>query len=62
MSVKITTQDGSQASISIVTGTSKKTGKTWTALSVKVGEWSTLVFPKSNFELKYLIQTLGEAE
>lgn len=45
--------------ISIFTGTSKKTGKDYTAIKVQVGKWSTLVFPKSTFELDYLREVLA---
>ena len=60
MGLPISTASGVDASISIVSGTSKKTGKVWTGISVKIGEWSTLVFPKSNFEMKYIREQLGE--
>jgi len=58
--VSVQTETGVDASIEIVSGESKKNpGKTWTGISVKVGEWSTLVFPKSSFEMKYIKEQLG---
>jgi hypothetical protein len=60
--VAIATETGVEASIDIVEGTSKKPGREgqkWQAISVRVGEWSTLVFPKSSFEMKYIKEQLG---
>ena len=62
MSLKINTSTGEPASISIESGISKKTQKPWRAVKIQVGEWSTLIFPKSTFEMKYISQTLGEDE
>jgi len=59
MGVPIQTNDGTPASIEIFEGTSKKSGKPYTAISIKVGKWSTLVFAKSSFELDYLREVLG---
>jgi len=28
--------------------------KTWEAVKVTVGDWSTIIFPKSQFETKYI--------
>jgi len=58
--VAVQTESGVEASISIVSGHSKKTDKDWTAISIKVGEWSQLIFPKSSFEMKYIREQLGE--
>jgi len=57
--VAVQTESGVEASISIVGGISNKTGKPWTAISVQVGKWKTLVFPKSSFELDYVKEQLG---
>lgn len=59
MGLQIQTESGADASISIYSAVSKKTNKPYTAISVKIGEWSTLIFPKSPFELKYLKEQLG---
>lgn len=40
--------------IEIVTGQSKKTGNPYKAVKVSIGEWSSLVFPRSAFEMKYI--------
>lgn len=40
--------------VSIVTGTSKKTGKEYTAIKLEIGDWSSLVFPRSAFEMGYI--------
>ncbi len=46
-----------------VTGKSKKTGKEYNAVKLSIGDWSTLVFPRSSFEAKYIfdiIDNLGK--
>lgn len=52
-------------SVSVVKGTYKKgdrKGQTWYALSTQVGEYQApLVFFKSNFERKYVLNQLKEA-
>lgn len=40
--------------IDIITGESKKTGKPYEAIKVTIGEWSSLVFPRSRFEMDYI--------
>jgi len=59
-SVAIQTETGVPASIGIHDGVSKKTGNPYSAISIKVGEWSTLIFPKSSFEMKYIREQLGQ--
>ena len=51
----------SKIAIDKYTGKSKKTGQDFTCLRLVIGDWSTLVFPRSAFELKYILDTL-EAE
>lgn len=49
--------------VTIATGTIKKgqnQGKEWEAIRVEVGDWSTLIFPKSKFELDYIKKLLQE--
>lgn len=41
----------------IVSG--EKNGRKWEALKVEVGEWSTLIFAKTKFELDYIKKQLG---
>lgn len=61
--VDIRTATGVDASLEVITKPSKKDPeKTWTALFIKVGEWSTLVFPKSRFEMDYIQKQLEGEE
>lgn len=46
--------------LEIVKGESKKTGKEYRALKVSIGDWSTLVFPRSRFEMDYIENYLRE--
>lgn len=41
-------------SISEYKGTSKKTGKEYRAIKLEIGDWNTLVFPRSEFEYNYI--------
>lgn len=45
--------------VSIHNGKSKKTGKPFQCIKLEIGEWSTLVFPRSSFELNYIKSILG---
>jgi len=57
--VAVQTESGVEASISVYEGVSKKTGNAYEAISIKVGEWSTLIFAKSKFEMEYIKKQLG---
>lgn len=46
-------------SIKPFVGTSKKTGKEFKAFELTIGEWSTLVFPRSSFEYSYIEKLVG---
>jgi hypothetical protein len=53
------------ATLEIISGISKTTGKPWKALKITIGEWSKLVFPGSDrplmegrFELDYIEKQL----
>lgn len=46
--------------IDIYEGTAKESGKSFKALRVTIGQWSQLVFPKSRFEMDYIIQYMDE--
>lgn len=46
--------------VTIYQGTSKKTGKEYTAILVTVGEWSKLIFPTTKFELDYIKNKLAQ--
>lgn len=62
MSVSVRTQDGTPALIKVVSGIGKKSNKPWKGISIQIGDWKTLVFAKTPFEMKYLEEILGEAE
>lgn len=47
--------------VSIYNGKSKKTGKNFQAIKLEIGDWSTLVFPRSAFELQYIKNILGSS-
>lgn len=44
--------------VTIKRGINKDTNKEWTGLLVTIGEWSQLIFPKSKFEMDYIIKQL----
>lgn len=44
--------------ITLYEGKSKATGKPFRALKLTVGEWSVLHFPKTNFEMDYIVKNL----
>lgn len=48
--------------IEIVHGTSKKTGKPYEAIKVTIGDWSSLVFPRSVFEMNYIKEYINSHE
>ncbi len=52
----------SEVSISLekVTSKSKKTGNDYTAYKLCLGDYETLLFPKSNMERNYLNRLVGE--
>lgn len=41
-------------------GTSQKTGKEFDCIRLTIGDWSSLVFPKSAFERKYVFGLLDK--
>ena len=43
-----------------VTGKSKKTGRDYNAVKLSIGDWSTLVFPRSKFEADYIFNIIGD--
>lgn len=45
--------------VDIVKGKSKKTGKEYEAIKLAIGDWSTLVFPRSPFEMNYIKKVLN---
>lgn len=49
-----------KGTVTLFEGKSKKDGKPYKALLVKVGEWDTLYFVNSKFEMKYLEEYLTE--
>lgn len=47
--------DNTKMTIEIQEGKQKKDpSKKWRAVKVEIGSWSTLIFPKSNFEMDYI--------
>lgn len=47
--------------VELVSGVSKKEGnKEWTAVKTTIGDFYTLYFPKSKFELEYIKKTIEE--
>lgn len=45
--------------VSIFNGKSKKDNTPYEALQVKIGDWDTLIFVKTKFELEYIKQQLS---
>lgn len=43
-----------QVHIEIISGKSQKTGKSYEAIKLTIGDWSSLVFPRSSFEMNYI--------
>jgi hypothetical protein len=62
MSVPIQTDSDAQVTIEIYTGTARESGKEYQCLKLTIGEWSTLIFAKTPFELAYLKSQLGHNE
>lgn len=46
--------------VDIVKGKSKKTGKEYEAIKLSIGEWSSLVFPRSAFEMNYIKKVIND--
>lgn len=46
--------------VELYKGKSKKSGNDFEAVKVSIGEWSSLIFPRSAFELNYIKKVLGE--
>lgn len=49
-------------SVSLIEGKSKKSGKTYNAIKLEIGDWNTLVFPRSRFELNYIKSIIDSKE
>lgn len=47
--------------VEIVDGISKKSGNAYQAVKLSIGEWSSLVFPRSSFEMNYIKDILENA-
>lgn len=43
-----------------VQGTSQKTGKPYECLRLEIGDWQTLIFPKTRFEAKYIFDIVDK--
>lgn len=48
-----------EITVAVKTLKSKKTGNNFEALELKIGEWNTLVFPRTRFELNYIKSVLN---
>lgn len=48
--------------VNIVTGRNKETKKEWKGISVNIGKWKTLIFPKTQFEMEYIEEILNDQE
>lgn len=48
--------------VELVKGKSKKSGNDYEAIKLSIGEWNTLIFPRSSFELSYIKKILGNNE
>lgn len=48
----------SNINLAVYKGLSKKDKTPFTALKITIGEWDTLYFPKSNFEMSYIENVL----
>lgn len=48
--------------VDIYEGKSRKTGNKFEAIKLKIGDWETLVFPKSRFEMEYIKNIINEDE
>lgn len=47
--------------VEIVDGIGKKSGKPYTAVKLTIGDWSSLVFPRSAFEMNYIKDVMSES-
>lgn len=48
--------------VELVEGISKKTKQPYTAVLVRIGDWSRLVFPRGPIELNYIKNILEQYE
>lgn len=49
-----------EPTLTIVSGISNKTQKEYKALMLKIGDWSSLYFPQSQFEMTYIVKYAEE--
>lgn len=55
--------NNSNVNVEIISGKQKKDpSKTWQALRLTIGEWSTVIFTKSKFELEYIKKSIEEGQ
>jgi hypothetical protein len=45
-----------EPTLTIVSGIGKESKKPYTALMLKIGDWTQMVFTKSSFETKYILK------
>lgn len=48
-----------EITVEVKTLKSNKTGNTFEAIELHIGEWNTLVFPRTRFELNYIKSVLN---
>lgn len=51
-----------EPTLTIVSGIGKDSKKPYQAMMLQIGDWSTMVFPKSLFESKYIANYVLENE
>lgn len=52
-------EPNNEITVAVKTLKSKKTGNNFEVLELKIGEWNTLVFPRTRFELNYIKSVLN---
>lgn len=54
--------DENEILVDLVKGKSRKTGKDYECVRVRIGDWIGYCFPRSTFEYSYLHKILGEPD
>lgn len=55
--------NNSNVNVEIISGKQKKDpSKTWEAVRLTIGEWSTVIFAKSKFELDHIKKAIEEGQ
>lgn len=56
----INVQEPVEISVSIHEGIGSKSGKPYSCIKLVIGDWETLVFPQTKFELDYIRECLSK--